>query len=433
MLITFFVFTPGMEKELNAEVATAMVIVAVVGALVLTGWIFANEVDVDIEWNKASNLAAFVYENMSPSMQQIYNDSVSIAIAGEVLSVDYTASMIDAVKEVYINLVKTAETSTDQINWEFLVPTTNYTDEFNNLYKSVADVSDLVLSDIKVNTNTASGSIYWNDPAGYQLLYWNGNQVTYNNLSVFQSATNIIADGVTYHINWDRSLMSAVHDDVGTYYDKTNEEVRVASHYTTGEIVSLGRLYDPDAVGSISIPQPHQDYSPYSISGLWKKDAILDNNTLNGSDVLANDVAIDIPYDNVDYRASSLLGLNSAALATNSLASSVPYDYDYSVPATIAAWSEYTGDMNEMSLPQIIVQKFPFSIPFDLAIAFSALVADPEIPIFETDNLVLAGVDGGTLILDFTPFEPLAKIIRWGVLIGFNIGLILLTRRLIRG
>ncbi|MCD4747417.1 MAG: hypothetical protein K8R58_14055 [Bacteroidales bacterium] len=81
---------------------------------------------------------------------------------------------------------------------------------------------------------------------------------------------------------------------------------------------------------------------------------------------------------------------------------------------------------------ELVTDKFPFSIPFDLADAIGNLVAEPEVPILEQD-LVLAGIDGGTLTLDFTPFQPLANIIKWGILIIFNIGLILLTRRIIRG
>jgi len=81
---------------------------------------------------------------------------------------------------------------------------------------------------------------------------------------------------------------------------------------------------------------------------------------------------------------------------------------------------------------ELVTDKFPFSIPFDLAEAIGNLVAEPEVPILE-QNLTLAGIDGGNLTLDFTPFQPLANIIKWGILIIFNIGLILLTRRIIRG
>ncbi len=74
-----------------------------------------------------------------------------------------------------------------------------------------------------------------------------------------------------------------------------------------------------------------------------------------------------------------------------------------------------------------LLNKFPFCIPWDLKNAVSSLQADVKIPKWDIEIM------GENLLIDFERFEAWAKIVRWGVLILFNIGLIKITRSLIRG
>jgi len=433
MLIAFFVFTPGSERELNAEPLSLVTIVAIVGALVLVGYVFTESGDFGVDWNSASTFAQWHYENSPEAQQVIWDTASTVVVAGEMLQITYTAAMLDDLKATYISVVSGLEETIDGINFTALIPTTNFQDEFNNIYQQFEYASDMEANDIRMSVKVkGGGSISYIQEGGIWKDTWNGVVVDSLNIDAFRVATNVEISGTTYYIDIDKSF---ANDDqaIGLFYNSTYGTVNVVRHRASGAFNDAGSLYKPAVYdGSICIPYPNTDWSPFSISLLWKKDAIIDDNSLSGSDVLSDTRAIDIPID-TDYRSSALLNATSVQVASNSLVSSVPYDYDYSVPATIASWAEYSGDMNEMTLPQIIVQKFPFCIPFDLAIALTALIADPEIPVFETEPLILAGIDGGTLVLDFTPFEPLAKIIRWGILIGFNIGLILATRRMIRG
>lgn len=72
-------------------------------------------------------------------------------------------------------------------------------------------------------------------------------------------------------------------------------------------------------------------------------------------------------------------------------------------------------------------RKFPFCIPWDIYNAIKTLNISPEIPCWDIDIL------GNSFTIDFSVFELWAKIIRWGILLIFNIGIIKITRNLIRG
>lgn len=65
-----------------------------------------------------------------------------------------------------------------------------------------------------------------------------------------------------------------------------------------------------------------------------------------------------------------------------------------------------------------IKEKFPFSLPWDIQRIIEELVDVPEIPRWTVNIL------GNELVIDFAIFEPLAKIVRWAVVIMFVIGLI---------
>lgn len=73
-------------------------------------------------------------------------------------------------------------------------------------------------------------------------------------------------------------------------------------------------------------------------------------------------------------------------------------------------------------------KKFPFCIPWDLYDSFKTFNVEGEAPRWEVEFL------GDTeFVIDFVQFEEWARIVRWGVLILFNLGLILITRNIIRG
>lgn len=101
-----------------------------------------------------------------------------------------------------------------------------------------------------------------------------------------------------------------------------------------------------------------------------------------------------------------------------------------SIPATLIGTKalDFSGFSN-ISL----FDKFPFCIPFDLVNAVNQLNAPPEAPVFKVDFKGTIMESAGSIEIDMSNFEQLAKILRFFEFFGFVAGLIVVTRNLIRG
>lgn len=76
---------------------------------------------------------------------------------------------------------------------------------------------------------------------------------------------------------------------------------------------------------------------------------------------------------------------------------------------------------------------FPFCVPFDLIRLFKVLQAAPQAPYWEIPlNVPSIGLEY-TFVIDMSQFDSLAQIFRACETVGFICGLILITRKLIRG
>lgn len=77
---------------------------------------------------------------------------------------------------------------------------------------------------------------------------------------------------------------------------------------------------------------------------------------------------------------------------------------------------------------------FPFCIPWDLIAFFTCLCADPVAPVFTYDFSEQFGFDF-CLTVDFSDsrYSVVFDVVRWGSLLFFILGLILITRNIIRG
>jgi len=89
--------------------------------------------------------------------------------------------------------------------------------------------------------------------------------------------------------------------------------------------------------------------------------------------------------------------------------------------------------VERFKMPTGITTKFPFSIPWDLRNAVFMMQADAVIPIFTIPFVIESINFSDEIVIDLTQFELLAKITRWFILAIFLIGLILVTRQLIKG
>lgn len=76
-------------------------------------------------------------------------------------------------------------------------------------------------------------------------------------------------------------------------------------------------------------------------------------------------------------------------------------------------------------------EKFPFSIPWDLMAFFAVMNAEPETPYIKAD--IPLAIWEWNIDWDLHAFDNVARILRNMELIGFCIGLILITRSIIKG
>jgi hypothetical protein len=116
---------------------------------------------------------------------------------------------------------------------------------------------------------------------------------------------------------------------------------------------------------------------------------------------------------------------------TGTLTGDVAWSGTATATADIATTNDVPFDYPKYIPPSGLSTKFPFSIPWDLTNAISSLVATPQAPVWTISFPKNLFVGGGEIVLDMSKFEVWAAIIRWGVLIVFNIFLILATRKLI--
>lgn len=78
-------------------------------------------------------------------------------------------------------------------------------------------------------------------------------------------------------------------------------------------------------------------------------------------------------------------------------------------------------------------EKFPFCVPFDLFRMIQALDAVPVAPKWSIPFRIERLSIDESLELDLTEFEPVSKVFRWGLTLIFILGLLIVTRKMIKG
>jgi len=91
------------------------------------------------------------------------------------------------------------------------------------------------------------------------------------------------------------------------------------------------------------------------------------------------------------------------------------------------------SDFDTPEMPTNLKDKFPFCVPFDLIALVTALNAPAEVP-SATIPLKFASLGyESSMTINLSQFEGVARAVRWGTTILFIFGLIVLTRKLIKG
>ena len=85
----------------------------------------------------------------------------------------------------------------------------------------------------------------------------------------------------------------------------------------------------------------------------------------------------------------------------------------------------------DLSLPKLIITKFPFCIPFDVARLIGLLEAEPKAPVFKVP-LKYGSIMDEEITLDLSQYSDAIRIVRWGELILFVAGLAYVTKNYIK-
>ncbi|NLH02400.1 MAG: hypothetical protein GX488_11075 [Clostridiales bacterium] len=150
--------------------------------------------------------------------------------------------------------------------------------------------------------------------------------------------------------------------------------------------------------------------------------------------------AIDIPIPQIGQDVAE----GKQSLEDDKLKDGVPYFPDWSlwwenlgikdlIKTVKESVSQTEVDVNVPEVPASIADKFPFCVPFDLFRLIKALNASPSAPIF-TVPLKFDSINYQyDFRFDLSQYDNLVQPIRIGITLIFLLGLIMITRKLIKG
>lgn len=154
----------------------------------------------------------------------------------------------------------------------------------------------------------------------------------------------------------------------------------------------------------------------YPDSIAYTKDAVAAPYPIGDDGVKVPDIPYDIPVDQTSGKPMDDTGTDT----DNPSKPGEGTDTDPNWP-----------DTGSLSLPKLIASKFPFCIPFDVARLVGLLEAEPKAPVFRIP-VVYANIVNEEIVIDFDKFADVLQIIRWGEIMLFVAGLVVITRNYIK-
>lgn len=256
--------------------------------------------------------------------------------------------------------------------------------------------------------------------------------------------TNPLGGGETYERTIDVGNDTVTNAYLSFDYDKGSmdlflnvEKGSSASYVYYPSFVYRGLSASLSPI-SVSVPQPDLKYP--SDDYLVKMPDIPTVDTATGAATFPSDAAYtkdavavpypvdtegvkvpDIPYDKVVDRSTGKALDDTGTDTDNPSKPGEGTDTDNPI------WP----DTGSLSLPKLIASKFPFCIPFDVARLVGLLEAEPKAPVFRIP-VVYANIVNEEIVIDFDKFADVLQIIRWGEIMLFVAGLVVITRNYIK-
>lgn len=271
---------------------------------------------------------------------------------------------------------------------------------------------------------------------------------------LFDFYINAYRDGI-YRVGWDLNSLNAAWKiilSVGgvNYYYQYNYGITLTYNSSNSEVSVYGRLvgdtnhstkvYETNyilpklRVGSTVVTSGQIGYWTGTFSIYYNPIDVnsTGNMTKDVNLTFDNSVPLDenysIPKTDGEVKLAVPYALSDFGTSVKTVSDVIPKAGTENPPVETGTEFKYP----ELKVPaDILKNKFPFSIPWDLKNAVISLAATPEAPKWTINFPSNYFVGGGQIVIDFSQFEVWARIIRWGILITFNIFLILATRKIV--
>lgn len=408
ILISAAVLPPARAVVLADDLVAAGAVV-VIGAI----WIASGA-----EFNSTDDLyraARHVYDNVVAGAPELLSEVTKIA--RQWLSADGT-------------IVQRCGVVVSSALWEAVCGTPSQS--LNDLYyhKVQINYDDISKYDeYGLKNNSTPYDILISDGVTWRVSYTDGNSYSvYRNGSVYKSGTfgysSVSYPYITFFLYYDSDLSVRVVQTDGSTYSNGNLVIPGGAnsvfrfYYSdypltlyfgnSGAAAPSGTIAEPQDI-AVTLPQATPDY-----------------------DEEGKVVYPDIPLDAPSYRTNTADIPTDAALPTDTV-------IDLSTGAEITEATDVpdvpaTGELpsaSDLTLPDLIISKFPFCIPFDVYNMFALLAADPVEPVFVIPVQIGSLVDE-TITIDFSQFSQIIAIVRWGEYACFVAGLALVTRNYIK-
>lgn len=303
----------------------------------------------------------------------------------------------------------------------------------------------------------------------YNMFFFKDVKLSSSSSLSFSYSSMIKASKVSYHANYPKNMIEIRNYNVsGVLNPSLNNIIATNIPFlesyasnNASDLAHMGYVYSYD-VGSVDYADFYNHYPKDGIT--IKKDyfgTVVDVGTFdglmdsidsavltgdivfNGESVKVDDVVINPPIDSpIDIPIlGDILGvLNDIWTSIKSGFSSVVSSIDSTIDSIVSIpnkiieffYASPTLSIDFSPLQISLLDKFPFSLPFDLFNTFKSFLAEKEVPNFKI-SFDEGLVGSATFELDFTPFSKLAAILRYFILIYFLVNLIKLTRNIIGG
>lgn len=362
---------------------------------------------------------------------------------------------LDTIKN---NLAKKSETG-GKVIWYLDSTVTNF---YNRLFDFLLQDLELSVGDENVDKTVYNGK-YYTDPDGNNCLVWicsslpqnvnyPSDKILYRGSAYLYNTSQLVAmngSSVTYHPTTSQSITKYILTQDGVtrmcYQNNYSYGTAISGKYSDGDTYFDGK-------GIIAyIPSNDKYYFSGYMRRTWSRyntntETFFDGVQLNFSNDQVENATVNITstvINNNNYEGDTYI-TNEGDV--NPPAETPPGGQDpgWNVGGGQGSYDDgqgnnYTINFPDFELPDLNIDwsiqglgnKFPFSIPFDIASLVTVLNAEPEAPRFQgTLNLGITTYDYD---INLQQFDSVAHACRIAELLLLVFGLILITRSIIKG